>query len=144
MKTFVRWLLSLVVVLSIFLIIVDWGVLTADTVQVNGTFEWTATGDDGFVGTASQYALMYSLDSTSLITDWDNCISIPGLPSPQIAGSAEVFPVSMDLENGTTYFFAIKAADEVPNWSLVSNIVSVFVADDDVPLKINDLKFIRS
>jgi len=144
MKPIVKGVLGLFVLLAAILTITSCSKLTADVVQVTGTFEWTATGDDGVMGTASQYSLRYSTDSTALINSWNTCIIIPGLPAPKIAGNAESFTTTMNLNNGTTYFFAIKAADEVPNWSLVSNIVRVHVADDKVPLAIDNLKFTRS
>jgi RHS repeat-associated protein len=46
-----------------------------------------------------------------------------GEPAPQAAGSSQIFIVyGLDLD--TTYYFAIKTADEAPNASNVSNCVS--------------------
>ncbi|MCH7933169.1 MAG: DUF11 domain-containing protein, partial [Gemmatimonadetes bacterium] len=50
-----------------------------------------------------------------------------GEPSPLVASSAETFTVT-GLSNGTTYFFAIKTSDEVPNESALSNVPSVATA----------------
>jgi phosphodiesterase/alkaline phosphatase D-like protein len=86
------------------------------------TLKWIAPGDDGKVGTASQYDIRYS---TATITA-DNFSSAPktaSAPTPKIAGSAESFVVT-GLSAGTTYFFALKTADEVPNWAVISNVVS--------------------
>lgn len=95
------------------------------------TLTWTAPGDDGSTGTASVYDLRYS---TSLITDanWSAATQVVGEPAPQPAGSAESFVVT-GLESSTTYYFAIKAADEADNWSLLSNVVSKTTAPDEVP-----------
>ena len=86
------------------------------------TLTWTASGDDGNTGTASEYDIRYS---TSTITDssWDSATQVIGEPAPQAAGSAESFVVS-GLASGTTYYFAIMTADEVPNWSGLSNVVA--------------------
>jgi len=86
------------------------------------TLTWTAPGDDGNVGTATQYDIRYS---TSTITDanWNSATQCSGEPTPQPAGSPETFTV-MGLSSGTRYYFGLKTADEVPNWSALSNIAS--------------------
>ncbi|MBU8934539.1 MAG: fibronectin type III domain-containing protein [candidate division Zixibacteria bacterium] len=94
----------------------------ASTSNNSVILSWTAPGDDGTEGTASQYDIRYS---TSLIDDasWNNATQATDEPSPQIAGGIETFEVT-ELDPGTTYYFAIKTADEVPNWSTLSNVVS--------------------
>lgn len=94
------------------------------------TLSWTASGDDGVVGTASTYDIRYS---TSSITDlnWDAATQATGEPSPQSAGSDESFTVT-NLNSGTQYYFAIKVADEVPNWSALSNIANGITANETV------------
>lgn len=81
--------------------------------------QWTAPGDDGYVGTASKYELRYS---TSVIThtNWANATLIPNLPVPKSAGGKEKL-VLTGFTPGVTYYFAIKTADEKNNWSGVSN-----------------------
>ena len=81
---------------------------------------WTASGDDGSIGTAAEYDLRYS---TELISEsnWGNATRVSGLPQPKPAGSLELFTVE-GLEPDLTYFFAIKVADEAGNWSPLSNI----------------------
>jgi hypothetical protein len=87
------------------------------------TLHWTAPGDDNNAGTASQYDVRYS---TSPITDanWDAASQASGEPTPQAAGTAESFTVT-GLTAATNYYFAIKTADEVPNWSALSNVVMI-------------------
>ncbi|MBM3237259.1 T9SS type A sorting domain-containing protein [Candidatus Poribacteria bacterium] len=87
----------------------------------NVTLKWTAPGDDGNVGTAAQYDIRYS---TSEITDanWDAATPCKDVPKPQPAGSEETFKVT-GLSPFTIYYFALKTADEVPNWSDLSNVV---------------------
>ena len=86
------------------------------------TLTWTASGDDGDVGTASQYDIRYS---TSPIDEgnWDAATQVDGEPAPSPSGTAETFTVA-GLFTATTYYFAMKVADEVPNWSELSNIAS--------------------
>jgi hypothetical protein len=83
---------------------------------------WTAPGDDGSTGTATFYDIRYS---TSLISDanWASATQVASEPTPSVAGSSESMTVS-GLSSGTTYYFAIKTSDEVPNESLISNVVN--------------------
>jgi len=83
---------------------------------------WKATGDDGTSGFASKYIIKRS---TSEITaenfDADTATTIFNTLSPKSVGSDETFTVT-GLTAGTTYYFAIKAQDEVPNDSAISNV----------------------
>lgn len=125
------------------IILVGCSLLQSGPVQVTKTFGWTATGDDGAVGTASAYSIRYSIDSTALINSWATCIEIPNPPTPKIAGSAETFTATMTLVTGTKYYFALKARDEAMNWSLVSNIISLTPPDTDPPLRVGDFRFVE-
>ena len=93
---------------------------------------WTAPGDDGNIGTASEYDLRYS---TSPITEanWDLATRVTGESKPSEAGSHETFYVR-GLSSGTTYYFALKTADEVPNWSGLSNVVSETTPQNQPPI----------
>jgi hypothetical protein len=80
---------------------------------------WTATGDDDNAGTARTYDLRYS---TAPIDEANFAAAAPvaGVPAPKVAGSAETFTVT-GLNPGTRFYFALKVADERPNWSEISN-----------------------
>jgi hypothetical protein len=100
--------------------VADLAAASATTVSVSLT--WTAPGDDGAAGTAAVYDIRYSkspIDDAS----WAYASQVRGEPAPLTAGSAETFEVR-SLAPGTTYYFALKAADEKPNWSGLSNTVS--------------------
>ena len=84
------------------------------------TLTWTAPGDDGTTGTASQYDIRYRTGGAVVTTNWTAATQCTGEPTPQIAGSAETFVVS-GLTKNTTYYFGLETADEVPNWSAISN-----------------------
>ena len=97
--------------------------LSVNSVTSNSvTLNWIAPGDDENTGTATTYDIRYS---TLPITEanWSSTTQCVGAPSPQTAGSSETFTVS-SLSSGTLYYFAIKTADEVSNWSGISNVVS--------------------
>lgn len=89
------------------------------TTDTTITLTWTAPGDDGDTGTANEYDLRY-LDADITPSNWDSAIKVPNLPKPQPDGIPEIFQVN-GLQPNTTYFFAIKTGDEVPNWSSISN-----------------------
>ncbi len=90
------------------------------------TLAWTAPGNDEALGRAAAYDLRYALTA---ITDetWDAAVRAQGVPPPDSAGTMESFTVEA-LETGQTYFFALKTADQVPNWSGLSNMATAAVA----------------
>lgn len=93
------------------------GATTANSIDLT----WTAPGDDGTTGYASQYDIRYS--SSGIIDTeekWKDATECTGEPSPSSAGSLEIF-TAPGLSPSTTYHFALKTADEVPNWSEISN-----------------------
>ena len=88
---------------------------TSKTVQLS----WSKTGDDYEIGNASKYDLRYS---TTQITD----SIFNQLPSFLIENNTDTIldKSLMSLDCDTTYFFAIKAIDDVNNISTLSNIAS--------------------
>ena len=92
---------------------------TSNPTSTSITLTWTSPGDDGNTGTASQYDIRYS---TSELTEsnWNSATQCTSEPTPQVAGSTETFTVT-GLSPETTYYFALKTADDVPNWSEISN-----------------------
>ena len=82
--------------------------------------DWTAPGDDGSTGTASTYDIRYSTSAAITEGTWAAATQVTGEPTPSVAGSSESMTVS-GLTAGTTYYFALKTSDEVPNISSISN-----------------------
>jgi phosphodiesterase/alkaline phosphatase D-like protein len=97
------------------------GLMAADATPTSVTLNWTAPGDDSLSGQASAYDIRYSL-STITEANWASATKVTGLPAPKVAGSAESFEVTA-LASNTTYYFALKVGDEVPNWSALSNVI---------------------
>ncbi len=92
------------------------------------TLSWIASGDDGMVGTAYEYDIRYA---TFQITDnnWNLATRVLNAPVPKIAGSKQSIIIE-NLDSTKEYYFAIKAADEVNNWSRKSSaIAKVFYPD---------------
>lgn len=101
-------------------------------------FSWKSTGDDSLTGTAKEYHLHYSTEYTSLLNNWNNATAAPGLPTPQAPGNDETYEL-IDLPADTTYYFAIKAADEAGNISAISDIDSA-QWHSPIGLKLPDLQ----
>ncbi|MEJ2719930.1 MAG: fibronectin type III domain-containing protein [bacterium] len=91
---------------------------------------WTAPGDDGTTGTAAAYDIRYSTGPIGDETGWYKASRADTSPTPQPAGSTETF-VLTGLQPGTSYFFALKTADESQNWSGISNTVPALCAGED-------------
>lgn len=117
----------------------------AETAIVSVMLEWTAPGDDGSVGTASTYEMRYRTvapDTTSqatIQTWWNAATPVTGLPAPQLAGTLQNVTVG-GLQDGIRYWFVMRAGDEVPNWSLFSNVATKLVPDITAPARIADLR----
>lgn len=83
---------------------------------------WTAPGDDGSSGTASAYIIKVahaaiSAGTFDAVADVDRWI---GEPIPAVAGTPETLFV-FGLAPDSTWYFALKTQDEVPNTSAISN-----------------------
>jgi phosphodiesterase/alkaline phosphatase D-like protein len=95
----------------------------AQTVTYNSVqLSWTAPGDDSLTGTAAQYDLRYSTVAITS-TNFSSATRFNGTPTPTTSGTRQTVTVT-GLNPNTTYYFAIKTADEVPNWSGISNVIS--------------------
>jgi len=96
---------------------------TSNPTSTSITLTWTAPGDDGNTGTAKEYDIRYSLNSITNDTAFNNAIQCSNEPTPAPAGTQQSFTVS-NLNPDTVYYFALKTADEVYNWSSLSNCPS--------------------
>lgn len=97
---------------------------SSNITQTSVNLSWTSPGDDGATGTASNYDIRYS---TQTITEanWASATQVTGEPNPSVAGTAQSKYISIGLTPNTTYYFAIKSQDEVPNVSSLSNILQI-------------------
>jgi fibronectin type III domain protein/IPT/TIG domain-containing protein len=94
------------------------------------TLTWNAPGDDGNIGTAAEYDLRYSIDPIDGANFGAALRWTTNMPVPQAAGLPEQVEVT-GLTTGQRYYFAIKTADEVPNWSEISNPATGVPSSDD-------------
>src|SRR2546427_7464168 len=96
---------------------------------------WTAPGDDWNTGRASSYEVRYSENPVAgdTVSWWASATSVGTIPAPLQAGSRESFIVA-GLAPGTTFYFAIRTSDEVPNVSGFSNLAVKQTTGGSVPL----------
>ena len=85
----------------------------------------------GVVGQASLYDIRYAASPITDETTWAAATQVTDEPAPAASGTPEHFLVT-GLESSTTYYFAIKIGDKMPNWSGLSNSPSGRTADPDI------------
>jgi chitodextrinase len=109
------------------------------------TLTWTAPGNDGSVGniTNGKYWIKYSTTAPGTDTNawWEGTITGTTWIMSTTPGKNETID-STNLEKGKTYWFAIKTADDVGNWSEISNFVSGTIPDVQPPAAINNLAIV--
>lgn len=106
-----------------------------DLAMISNTYnsislQWTASGDDGLMGTVEKYDLRYD---TLPITEQNfyNADSLI-IPRTQLTDTIENITIQGLICN-TNYYFAIKAIDEVDNISSISNLTMVATASCPTP-----------
>ncbi len=97
----------------------------SDRTSTSITLSWTAPGDDGSTGTATEYDIRYSTLPIVTPDDWAEAIQIVDEPYPLEAGNGQSYTVG-SLSPETSYYFAIKTRDEVSNESLISNVLNAY------------------
>ncbi len=102
----------------------------AITVTSDGSvsFTWTAPGDDGSIGRATEYDFRHS-ELSITEENWDNATVVDGEPAPASAGETESYTID-GLSPATTYYFGLKTIDEAGNNSALSNIDSTTTLPD--------------
>jgi hypothetical protein len=109
----------------------DLAAVSGSTTATAIGISWTAPGDDGSTGTATSYDLRYSTSNISE-ANWSAATQATGEPTPLVAGTSQTMLMT-GLTADTTYYFAIKTSDELPNTSDISNIISTTTLDSIAP-----------
>ncbi len=102
---------------------------------------WKATGDDGKSGESSFYDIRYSTSPIVGDEDFEKAKPVEGEPTPRVAGTVQSHLVR-NLSPQTTYYFAMKAIDDMGNKSILSNIIKATTVDAVQPKVITMDKFI--
>ncbi|MDP3979798.1 MAG: S8 family serine peptidase, partial [Chlamydiota bacterium] len=97
--------------------------LSANAKTFSVGLEWTATGDDGLIGTASSYMIKYATSPIISDESFNSALTVPYTGTPLASGSKESMNIT-GLEPQTPYFFAIKVTDDCGNTSNISNVIS--------------------
>ncbi len=87
------------------------------------TLSWTTPGDDSLTGTASQFDIRYATSPITAANFASATRWTSGVPAPAAPGTSQSVQIT-GLSPATAYWFAIKTADDVPNWAGVSNVVT--------------------
>jgi chitodextrinase len=112
--------------------------LAIDSVNLaSADLSWTAPGDDGTTGTVTAYDVRYSTAPITAL-NFDSATPFAWGATPIVAGGVQQTLTVTGLTDHTRYYFALKAADEVPNTSGMSNVVNDFT-DPLAPEAIADL-----
>jgi hypothetical protein len=104
---------------------------------------WTAPGDDGTSGRANRYEMRVrsvAIAGTDTVTWWNAGTAVTGLPTPSVAGATDSVQVR-GLDPTKTWYFVLRTADEVPNWSGWSNVaIRAPYSDRIPPASVSDLQ----
>jgi hypothetical protein len=94
-----------------------------------GLLAWTAPGDDGSNGRATAYDMRISAQP---ITDlnFNQAQPLAATPQPDSGGLRQTY-VMLGYTPGSTWFIAMKAVDEVGNWSGLSNVLTLVTHSSD-------------
>lgn len=103
--------------------VVDLHVSAGDAVSV--TLAWTAPGDDGDVGTASEYAVRHAAAPLTE-ANWNAATSVFAPPVPAAAGTEQ--SVVIQVPDKADLYEALKTVDDAGNWSGLSNVVAASAA----------------
>jgi hypothetical protein len=86
---------------------------------------WTAPGDDGTEGTATEYILRYATTAITNETAWTAAKDVIGEPTPSVAGTTEHLRIT-GLDPTKLYYFALRAKDDANNTSAISNSADAY------------------
>ncbi len=95
--------------------------LRVESGKMTLTVAWTAPGDDGTEGQAAEYDIRFAGEPITAET-FSAYTRVPDAPAPAAAGTEQ--SVFINAPGYADLFVALKTADEVPNWSAMSNVVS--------------------
>ncbi len=94
---------------------------------------FTATGNDGNLGTASHYVIKYTTVPGYNWTNFEGAV-LQSVVWPAEGPAGDNFSKELGgLYGGVTYYFAVKTADFIPNFSGVSNSTDAWASIDTVP-----------
>ena len=101
------------------------------------TISWTAPGDNGTSGTATEYDIRYNT-SPIYPSNWDNAIQAENEPVPQPYGNTDTFTIS-GLQPGTVYYIGVKGIDDNGLAGRFSNIINTKTTDSIPPSALTTL-----
>jgi predicted nucleotidyltransferase len=115
------------------------GLCDSDTGDV--TLSWSTPGDDGWNNTLADGS-KYRIDYSTYVIAWSTNTYDVEIPTHSVTPYTEVSHTITGLTGNCTYYFRIWTADEIPNWSGLSNgatawvnsVLSVSISTDTINL----------
>jgi len=104
--------------------------VTAVTVN-SVTVAWTVPGDDGATGQAATYDMRWSASAITA-ANFASRSFITTEPAPTGPGTTQSMTIN-GFSPGRSYYLAMKTSDEMPNWSLISNVLLFTTPTDGTP-----------
>ncbi len=100
------------------------GLCDSDTGDV--ILSWSTPGDDGWDNTLAEGS-KYRIDYSTYVIAWSTNTYDVDISTSGVAPYTEVSHTITGLTGNCTYYFRIWTADEIPNWSGLSNGATVWV-----------------
>ena len=97
------------------------------------TLTWTATGNDGNLGSAAYFLIKYSPDPGADWPAFDGVLLSSAVKTAEGPAGDNISAEIRGLLGGVTYYFALKAADAVGNIGSLSNVTTAYAAPDYTP-----------
>ena len=92
--------------------------------------EFTHPGDDGVVGMASLIEWKWTADTT---LSWNQWAMITDTITPLVSPTIDTAHFEIEFPGEGEYYIAVRAADEVPNWSERCPKIKVVLYDQEGP-----------
>uniref|UniRef100_T1JCB1 VWFA domain-containing protein n=1 Tax=Strigamia maritima TaxID=126957 RepID=T1JCB1_STRMM len=90
------------------------------------SIQWTAPGDDLDDGTVTKYDIQYSSNVQRLSAEFNSTQLNTSHIIPVASGQIQIFSAEISqLSTNSVIYMALKAADDVFNWSKMSNIITI-------------------
>lgn len=134
MKKIFAFLFAIVAVGGLF-----WPVIPSAQ-EIKETIYWTAPGDDGDQGRASEYMIRYSTQRPLNVESWWRNSTFLASPLPGPPYVTDSILVDLRITGADTLYILLKTADEVPNWSDPSNVLALPIPDTTPPRAIIDVR----
>ncbi len=118
------------ILMILFILVVCFGWLSAGPIQTTVHVEFSHFGDNGTEGTASILEWKWTANTFQAWSQWT---MITDTMTPLLGGTIDTAHFAIEFPGDGEYFIAVRAADEVSNWSNVCTKVKIVLFDQIAP-----------